>query len=1630
MKKIILSAVFLCSAAFAQTGFPPFGSFDEGTNRANLNTNVSIPITSVSGRGMGMSLALVNDSIHWTLNASATAWTPSVDLNGTATFGWKATSPFGHVDRRYRTLNCRDGGINEPVPTWDTYVYIDGMGTKHAFNVSVSDHSSGTGICAGGISGTFTGYATDNSGYYIDITDPNEDNPTIYSPSGMKMVGLGDINQITDTNGNYATRSVASNVTTWYDTINRAAVTITDTKSTNNKVTYSILSNSGTNATVEVTYANTNIKTNFACTGKSEYTGTGWLPTQIQFVPGDGHQQTYAITYEATPSNSGYYTGRIATLTLPTGGVYKYQYYDVSSPNPSVDHGGVNCSDGTFVYLKRIVNDGSDHTWIFSRDTTNRITTVTPPSIAPDTGAHQKYTFDTSWRETKEQFFQDSGETVTMRTVDTAWAVNGTPSSVTTTLDNNKKSQVTTNYNSYNLLTSKSEYDFGSGAVGTLLRTTTYTYLSSSGYTARNILNRVTLVQVFDGLGTQVAQTTNAYDGSTPTLQSGAAHHDDTNYGTAFNTRGNLTSVTQWSNGATDPVTTYTYYTTGMVKSVQDPGTHTTSFDYTDNFTDAPAVHSAYAFVKTVTNPASQTVTSKYYWPSGALYQTTDPNSQTTTYTYDILLRAASVSYPDGGQISTTYTESSNQVQVQTLLSTGVYKSVYSKVDSLGRAARTATYNGTNYEQQDTCFDEQGRVSFVSAPYQDVGFGATSKCAGTLTDGTQNTYDGLGRTLSVTAKATGLTDRTATTDYRGASVRSIDAGNGTTTLKKVSQFDGLGRLNWICEVSATNQQGTNNVPSACGSDLSADVNGFLTTYTYDTVDHLTQVSQAGLKNRYYQYNALGRLTRVAIPEEGSSTDNTGPTTFTYTTEGLLATRTRPAPNQTNPTVTVTTTYTFDNLHRPTQTSYSDGTTPTATYTYDLASDAGVNFTNYVGRLGRATVGHAQDWFSYDAMGRVSSNWQMVPPQYATTSFQFQYTYDKAGDVLTANSSYYIMTYTYDVLQRLNTATSSWSNIIHPATMYSNPSFGRFGIGSYTVGASINNGVQTVLSYTNFGELASKSATDNGGIGTTRFSMGSMSYAPNGMLTGATVNSNGWTHTYDDLGRILTSSGSTVSYSFDYDRYGNRAHQTVTTGTGNNVPTPADGLTNRVASGNGISYDALGNITNDGSHSYTFDAENRIIQVDGGTTATYLYDAFNRRVQKTTSTGTLNYTYDLGNNVNVVYSGTSTPLSFARAEVFLGSSHLATYTASHTYFHHQSSLGSRATTTDETGAKVQDCEWYPFGDLKACTTNTDQYAYTPYGYADYERDGETGLDHMQFRYYNSRIGRFMGADLLGGSGGDPQSLNKLGYTSNNPTNAVDSLGLEPSLPPLNNPSFCSPVYEYCSAPDGGPAYALGTTQISEGLGRLLLGSGFGAQCNGCENIPVRNSHGNIIGYGSITLGANGSFVFGADDRAMGYLMEYFDCTTSACVNNALASGQSLTRQTDQMIDLVNNNPSCGAMFGGTRRAVSALRSQVLINIDTPGVIVPAPGQVEATGFIRDAESAMPTPFGAVGRTTIGTPFTYVSNRFFSQPAGLQMTLRFHELTHNLGRGPEPNGFQYGPEMNQITAVCHTGAPQAQ
>ncbi|HKS79977.1 MAG TPA: RHS repeat domain-containing protein [Candidatus Acidoferrales bacterium] len=155
----------------------------------------------------------------------------------------------------------------------------------------------------------------------------------------------------------------------------------------------------------------------------------------------------------------------------------------------------------------------------------------------------------------------------------------------------------------------------------------------------------------------------------------------------------------------------------------------------------------------------------------------------------------------------------------------------------------------------------------------------------------------------------------------------------------------------------------------------------------------------------------------------------------------------------------------------------------------------------------------------------------------------------------------------------------------------------------------------------------------------------------------------WVYTFDDFNRLLTAACSshcpdgqnTQAFSYVYDRYANLWQKNLTAGSGASLGvTFTTGNNNRIDT---YSYDSSGNLQNDGTHQYAYDAQSQITKVDSGSTATYLYDADGRRVQKTTASGTVNYVYDLaGHEIAEINSSGA----WTREEVYAGGHHLMTY----------------------------------------------------------------------------------------------------------------------------------------------------------------------------------------------------------------------------------------------------------------------------------------------------------------------------------------------------------------------------------
>jgi len=278
-----------------------------------------------------------------------------------------------------------------------------------------------------------------------------------------------------------------------------------------------------------------------------------------------------------------------------------------------------------------------------------------------------------------------------------------------------------------------------------------------------------------------------------------------------------------------------------------------------------------------------------------------------------------------------------------------------------------------------------------------------------------------------------------------------------------------------------------------------------------------------------------------------------------------------------------------------------------------------------------------------------------------------------------------------------------------------------------------------------------------------------------------------------------NSGQSV-FSYVYDRFGNRWQQNgsqsfIATFTGNNPGNPQNN--NRM---DGYSYDAAGNMTSDGNNVYTYDAENRITQVNlpgtgGALIATYVYDSDGHRVQKTSTVGngsdpagTWIYFYDLAGRL--VQKFTSPGNIFHQGNIYAGGRHLATVGGG-TIFSHSDWLGTERARTGFINSTWNTCETIaslPFGDGQT-TTPMPGFGF-PYGcnpasplhFTGKERDSESGLDNFGARYNSSSIGRFMTPDWSAKPQGvpyavfdDPQSLNLYAYVRNNPLNRTDPSG---------------------------------------------------------------------------------------------------------------------------------------------------------------------------------------------------------------------------------------------------------------
>jgi RHS repeat-associated protein len=205
----------------------------------------------------------------------------------------------------------------------------------------------------------------------------------------------------------------------------------------------------------------------------------------------------------------------------------------------------------------------------------------------------------------------------------------------------------------------------------------------------------------------------------------------------------------------------------------------------------------------------------------------------------------------------------------------------------------------------------------------------------------------------------------------------------------------------------------------------------------------------------------------------------------------------------------------------------------------------------------------------------------------------------------------------------------------------------------------------------------------------------------------------------------------------------------------------------------LQYDSNGNLLCDGTHTYTWDLDNRLTTIDGGTPS--LFDAFDRRVEFNGISQLLYPPFDPGYHLGIAsqqaLGGIRLPLPGGIQAIY-NSTGLAEYRIANWQT-------SEPLTVTPSHTVTIDSHYSPFGEPYAGVSGgyngffAGMYAISAHGFIgdSYEAN---------FRLYNYQQGRWISPDPAGLAAVDltnPQSFNRYAYALNDPLQFMDPIGLQ-------------------------------------------------------------------------------------------------------------------------------------------------------------------------------------------------------------------------------------------------------------
>ncbi|MDQ1301913.1 MAG: hypothetical protein QG637_1835, partial [Chloroflexota bacterium] len=267
--------------------------------------------------------------------------------------------------------------------------------------------------------------------------------------------------------------------------------------------------------------------------------------------------------------------------------------------------------------------------------------------------------------------------------------------------------------------------------------------------------------------------------------------------------------------------------------------------------------------------------------------------------------------------------------------------------------------------------------------------------------------------------------------------------------------------------------------------------------------------------------------------------------------------------------------------------------------------------------------------------------------------------------------------------------------------------------------------------------------------------------------------------YDALHRLTAATPDSgapgYNQTYQYNAIGNLTYRSDV-GSYTYPPSGSGSVRPHAATAAGAAYsatyDANGNMlarTENGvTYTQTWDEENRLktVTAAGGQTTTYVYDGDGKRVKRVQGGQTTVY---IGNYYEKNLStGVVTTYYDANGQ------RVAQRRGGTVYYLTGDRLGSTSLLTDASGGEVGRQRYYPYGAPRnqSGTLATD-YRFTG------QRSEEATLGSLydyNARFYSPALGRFLSADTIVPSPGNPQSLNRYAYVLNNPLRYTDPTGM--------------------------------------------------------------------------------------------------------------------------------------------------------------------------------------------------------------------------------------------------------------